>query len=168
MFRLFLIAMLLTPLLACSTDEPGTPSPSSSATSSDYMVLRSTTKFPFNDVAENIDMAITDLGYKIDNHAYIGRMLERTKEALGAKNTVYLNAQQFRFCPAQYSRNMLSADPHNIAFCPYIINVYNTPDNPKKVYVMFRKPAIVGSEESKKALRAVETLLTGIIDEALQ
>ncbi|HEC12523.1 MAG TPA: DUF302 domain-containing protein [Acidiferrobacteraceae bacterium] len=168
MFRLFLIAVLLIPLSACSTDDPGNPSPSSSSATDSYMVLRSTTKFPFDDVAENIDIAITDLGYKIDNHAYIGRMLERTKEALGATETVYLNAQQFRFCPAQYSRNMLAADPHNIAFCPFIINVYNTPGNPKKVYVMFRKPRIVGSEESKKALRAVEVLLTKIIDEALQ
>lgn len=164
MFRPFLIAVLSIPLLACSTDEPGNPSPTAS---DDYMVLRSTTKFSFDDVAENIDLAITDMGYKIDNHAYIGRMLERTKEALGATETVYLNAQQFRFCPAQYSRNMLAADPHNIAFCPYIISVYNTPDDPKKVYVMFRKPRIVGSEESKKALQAVEVLLTKIIDEAL-
>ena len=72
MFRPFLIAVILIPLLACSADEPGKPTPSAS---DDYMVLRSTTKFPFDDVAENIDLAITDLGYKIDNHAHIGGFL---------------------------------------------------------------------------------------------
>ncbi len=160
-----LAALLAAALLAACTPPqapPKAPAPE------DYRYLRATTAMPFEDVVQFVEVAITDRGYKIDNHAYIGRMLERTKEALGETETVYLNAQQFRFCPARYSRNMLSADPHNIVFCPYIINVYNLPAEPGKTYVSFRRPLIVGSEASKQALAAVDKLLTEIIDEALQ
>jgi len=136
--------------------------------SKDYMVLKSTDTLSFEDVMLNLQLAITDRGYKIDNHAFIGAMLERTKESLGETKTVYIEAQQYRFCPSRYSRNMLGSDPHNIVFCPYVINVYHTPEEPKRIYISFRKPLIVGSEESKQALRDVDKLLNELVDEALR
>lgn len=156
------LAVLLS--TACSPPPPAQREPAPEA----YRYLRSTTAMPYEDVVQFVEVAITDRGYKIDNHAYIGRMLERTKEALGETETVYLHAEQFRFCPARYSRNMLGADPHNIVFCPYIINVYNLPAEPDRTYVSFRRPLVVGSPASKKALADVDKLLSDIINEALQ
>jgi hypothetical protein len=158
MFKLLIRVLLLTGLT-------GSPALALDKTENDYMVMYKTTTHSFVDIKENLDLAITGLGYKIDNHAFIGRMLDRTAES-GAKK-VYENAQQYRFCPSSYSRRMLGADPHNIAFCPYVINFYNLPDDPKTIYIMFRKPLIVGSDESKAALRSVDKLLRDIIEEAL-
>jgi uncharacterized protein (DUF302 family) len=132
----------------------------------DYITEYTTTKYPYDDVAQNVEWAITGRGYVIDDHAFIGRMLERTKPE--GRKKVFENAQQFRFCPSLYSRRMMEADPKNITFCPYIIIVYNTPDDPKTTHVMFRKPQIVGSKESKAALKSVDDLLDSIIKEALQ
>jgi hypothetical protein len=135
---------------------------------SEYMYQRSTTEMSFDDVATFLQLAIQDRGYKIDNHAFIGEMLARTGEQLGIEGTVFVKAQQYRFCPSEYSRRMLTANPHNLVFCPYVINFYNLAEDPKTVYVSFRRPLIVGSDESKAALQSVEDLLKGIIDEALQ
>ncbi len=168
MQRALLAALALFAITACS---PATQEPASQQQAADdasYRVMYTTTKYSFEDVAENLDLAITDRGFKIDNHAFIGRMLDRTAEAVGATKKVYEHAQQYRFCPSTYSYRMLSSDPHNIAFCPYVINFYHTPDDPKTVYVMFRRPLIVGSDESKAALQSVEDLLNELIQEALQ
>jgi len=42
------------------------------------------------------------------------------------------------------------------------------PEHPDEVRVAYRKPQIVGSPESQKALKAVDDLLSGIIKDALQ
>jgi uncharacterized protein (DUF302 family) len=135
---------------------------------SDYMYMRTTTEMSFDDVATFLQVAIQDRGYKIDDHAFIGRMLSRTGEQMGITDNVFVNAQQYRFCPSSYSRRMLTADPRNLVFCPYVINFYNLKADPKTVYVTFRRPLIVGSDESKAALQSVDKLLKEIVDEALQ
>ena len=70
------------------------------------------------------------------------------------------------FCSATYSREAMEADPSNIVFCPYTLNVYTTPDAPGTVHVAYRRPYAGGSLESRKALLAIEGLLDGIAREA--
>jgi uncharacterized protein (DUF302 family) len=143
--------------------------PAQSGDSVDDLTMRyTTTEIPYEDVVLNLELAITGRGFVIDNRSYIGKMLRRTGKDLGLGGEVFANAQQFHFCPATYSRNMMEASPHNIAFCPYIISAYNLPDDPKTVYVAFRRPNIVGSEASQKALKAVDDLLKSLVEEALQ
>lgn len=171
MLRAFsLIALTLTVALGgCSPAGKaanGTAAGAASDKVENYISEYTTTKYSYDDVAQNVEWAITGRGYVIDDHAFIGRMLERTKDK--GDKTIFENAQQFRFCPSLYSRRMMGANPKNIAFCPYIIIVYNTPDDPKTTHVMFRKPRIVGDKESKAALQAVDDLLNGIVKESLQ
>lgn len=122
----------------------------------------------FEDVSENIKLAITDRGIKINNISHIGNMLSRTAEAVGATKTVYDHAEAIEFCSSTISRATMEADPHNIVFCPYIIAVYAIPGEDNKVHIAYRHPLIIGTEESKKSLQAVEDLISGIIQEATE
>lgn len=127
-----------------------------------------TTTGDFSDIKERVVSEIEGRGMVINNVAHIGEMLERTGKELGATKLIYKHAEALEFCSATVSRKMMEPDPHNIVFCPYIIAVYVLPQEPKKVYVSFRKPDRVGTAKSKEALKAVEKLLDEIIRDALQ
>ncbi len=122
----------------------------------------------FEDVRDDLELAITGRGIKINNVAHIGNMLERTGKDLGAAKQVFADAESFEFCSATVSRQTMEADPHNIVFCPYVISVYVLPDQPGRVHLSFRRPLIVGSDASKASLQAVENLLDEIVREVAQ
>ena len=127
-----------------------------------------TTTGDFSDIKERVVSEIEGRGMVINNVARIGEMLERTGKELGATKHIYKHAEALEFCSATVSRKMMEPDPHNIVFCPYIIAIYVLPQEPKKVYVSFRKPDAVGTAKSKEALKAVEKLLNEIIRDALR
>jgi len=133
----------------------------------DYMVVL-TKAGSFDDVKDDVVMAITNRGMVVNNVSHVGEMLERTGKELGAAKQIFLKAEVLEFCSAVISRNMMEADPDNIVFCPYVISVYVVPENPTEVRVAFRKPQIVGSYESQKALKAVDELLSGIVNDAIE
>ena len=133
----------------------------------EYMSV-STKAGSFEDVRDAVEMAITDRGLVINNVSHVGDMLERTGKELGATKQIYLKAEVLEFCSAVVSRNMMEPDPDNIVFCPYTISVYVVPEKPNEVRVAYRKPQTVGSPVSRKALKAVDELLSGIVKEALQ
>ena len=87
---------------------------------------------------------------------------------MGAGKKIFKQAEALEFCSATVSRRMMEADPHNIVFCPYIIAIYTLPSEKDKVYVAFRRPLPVGSDESRLSLVAVEKLLEDIIADATQ
>ena len=116
-------------------------------------------------VRDDLELAITGRGIKINNISHIGDMLARTGKDLGAKKQIFSHAEAFEFCSATVSRATMEADPHNIIFCPYIIAVYSLPTDKDKTYISFRKPSRVGSKASKAALQKVEDLLTSIAEE---
>jgi hypothetical protein len=62
----------------------------------------------------------------------------------------------------------MEGDAANISFCPYVIFYYELESEPEKIYVGYRRPAIVGSKASMKSLRAVDDLLHKIIKEATE
>ena len=122
----------------------------------------------FEDVAEYVADAIVNRGLVIDYRGYIGRMLARTGKDAGSAKPLYRDAQFFQFCSAVFSRHTMEADPANIAFCPYVVFVYELAAKPGTVHVGYRRPARTGSEASRKALAAVDKLLDAIVREATE
>lgn len=111
----------------------------------------------FAEVKDNVVLAIQARGYKIDYTAHIGNMLERTGKDVGSTKRVFGNAEAVLFCSAVVSRKMMENKPSNIAYCPYVIALYTLPEDPKTVYIVYRK-----------GLPEVDALLAGIVKEALQ
>jgi uncharacterized protein (DUF302 family) len=122
----------------------------------------------FDEVRDDLRLAIEGKGLVIDYHSYVNRMLERTAQDVGAAKKLYADAQAFVFCSAVLSRKTMEADAANAALCPYSITVYATAQDPGTVHVAYRRPwRPDGSAASKAALEAVETLLDDIAREAL-
>jgi len=154
---LFLFAIALSPVL--SGCNPAT---------NEGTVVRYSKEAKWEDVRDDLKIAIANKGLRIEYTSHIHNMLERTKKDVGGKKDIFANAETFVFCSAVISRHTMEADPNNIAFCPYAIAVYTTHDNPKMVSVSFRRPVRTnGSASAKNALKEVETLLDGLAKEAL-
>lgn len=130
-------------------------------------VVTYSTQGKFEDVRDELKLAIEGKGLVIDYHSFVNRMLERTGKDVGSGKKLYADAQAFVFCSAALSRRMMEADAANMAFCPYTLTVYATAAEPEKVYVAYRRPwRPDGSAASKSALREIETLLDGLAREA--
>ena len=122
----------------------------------------------FDDVRDELKLAIADKGLVIDYESYLNRMLERTGKDVGSARKLYADAQAFVFCSAALSRKTMEADPANAAQCPYSIVVYATAQEPEKVHVAYRRPwRPDGSAASTAALKEVERLLDSIARKAL-
>jgi len=130
-----------------------------------YTVLFKT-QGDFQFVRDAVESAIEGKGLKINHTNKIAEMLERTGKDLGATKQVYVNGEQFEFCSATISRQMMEADPHAMVMCPYVVSVYTVP-NDKNVYIAYRKTATSKNPALKKALASVEKLLTEIIKDAM-
>ena len=125
-------------------------------------------KAKFEDVLDDVRLAIEGRGLVVDFHSYVNRMLERTGKDVGSAKKIYADAQAFVFCSAALSRKTMEADPANVALCPYSIVVHATADEPDKVYVSYRSPLRPDSNvRSQAALKEVDRLLDGIAREAL-
>ncbi len=140
-----------------------------SALAGDYGDLKiySTTN-SFDDVKADVEDAIINRGFVIDYHGFIGNMLKRTAQDVGSTKALYKDAEFYQFCSASMSRKTMEADARNIAYCPYVIVVYEQAAKPGTVHVSYRPPAIVGSDVSKAALVTIDKLLDEIAREATQ
>lgn len=72
----------------------------------------------FEDAAFGVESAIVNKGLVVDFVSHVGEMLNRTMEDVGGEQ-LYTEADIFVFCSAVVSREVMEADPDNIAFCPY-------------------------------------------------
>ena len=104
----------------------------------------------FDDVRDDIKMAITDRGMVVNDISHVCEMLERTGKDLGYRSQILLKVEVLEFCSAVVSRKMMKADPDNIVFYPYVIAVYVVPEKPDEVRIAYRKPQIVGSSASQE------------------
>ena len=122
----------------------------------------------FEDVRDELKLAIESKGLVIDYESFVNRMLERTGKDVGSARRIYADAQAFVFCSAALSRKTMEADPANMAMCPYTIVVYETLAQPGTVFVAYRRPwRPDGAAASQSALKEVEALLERIAREAV-
>jgi len=161
MRRLFLPVLVAMLLAGCASSlKPAAP------LAADYLVQYSKTG-NFEDVRDDLKLAIQGRGLVVDHTSHVHNMLERTGKDLGLTKVIYKDADAYSFCSATVSRTMMEADAHNVVFCPFTITVYATVSEPNKVYIAYRRPPLIGSEASKAALKAVHDLLDGIAREAI-
>ncbi len=77
----------------------------------------------FDDAAFELEQAITNKGLVIDYVSHVGEMLARTGEDVGSDVSLFEQADVYLFCSAVISREVMEAEPENIAQCPYGIYV---------------------------------------------
>jgi len=111
----------------------------------------------FDDATFAVESAIIDQGLVIDYVSHTGEMLNRTSADVGGTVDLFDAADIFVFCSAKLSREVMEADPMNIAFCPYGIFVA---DQDGAVSVGYRN---YPEGEMKK----VQALLDEIVQDAL-
>ncbi len=110
----------------------------------------------FEDATFAVESAIVDRGLVIDYVSHVGDMLKRTGEDVGSDRELFKAADIFIFCSAVLSREVMEADPMNIAHCPYGIFVAEGSDG-----------VIVGYRDYPDGpMEKVETLLAEIVAEA--
>jgi uncharacterized protein (DUF302 family) len=111
----------------------------------------------FDDATFAVENAIIGQGLVIDYTSHVGDMLNRTAEDVGSDVEIYDAADIFIFCSATVSREVMEADPMNIAHCPYGIFVT---DKDGDVEIGYRN---MPDGEMQK----VQALLDEIVQEAL-
>ena len=111
----------------------------------------------FEDAAFAVESAILDRGLVIDAVSHVGEMLARTGEDVGSEVELFGQADIFLFCSAVVSREVMEADPMNIAHCPY------------GIFVAERDGGVIVGHRTYPdgAMQKVETMLDEIVQEAV-
>ncbi|MFT5066316.1 MAG: hypothetical protein ACJAXK_001793 [Yoonia sp.] len=111
----------------------------------------------FDDATFSVENAIIGKGLVIDYVSHTGEMLNRTGADVGSDIVIFDAADIFLFCSASLSRQVMEADPMNIAHCPYGIFVA---DQAGQVVIGYRNyPA--------GEMQAVQSLLDTIVQDAI-
>ena len=90
------------------------PAPAQSET-----VMEVTARGSFDDVKQQLVLAIENRGLIVNHESKVGEMLERTGKDLGVGNRIYVRAEVLEFCSAALSRQVMEADARLLALCPY-------------------------------------------------
>ena len=120
----------------------------------------------YDDVHFELNNAIIVRGLNISGVGNLNAMLERTGADVGSTTEIYKSAEYISFCSAKLSRRMMEADARNIAFCPFILFIYETVAKPGEVVVGYRIPEGRGDSGSRAALADAEKMLESIIQDA--
>jgi uncharacterized protein (DUF302 family) len=123
-----------------------------------------TSEESFEDVIDNIKMAIIDRGMLVSGTLHVSDMLNRTAPDLGFTE-LFAQAEAVEFCSALISHKMAQAAPENIVVCPFTIAAYVRKDQPGRVYVAYRRPRLAGDAEAVTA--AILEMLDGIVQDAI-
>jgi len=121
----------------------------------------------YDQVWDDLTMALNGRGLVISSVSHVGEMLDRTGKALGQTKAIFAKAKVMEFCSAVISRKMMEDNPNYIAFCPYQIIVYSLPAEPGRVYLAYRR-LYWGNTGDRKSLQRVEELLSSLIDETIE
>jgi hypothetical protein len=131
------------------------------------------TEGKFDDVLFDLNNAIVERGLVIDYIGHLQTMLERTSETVGSvtakgSKTPYIQAKFLQFCSAGLTHEVISANPLNIAICPYVVFIFELKTDPGKIHVGFRRPIAGPSKLTRKAVAKVEALIEEIVEEAVK
>lgn len=112
----------------------------------------------FEDATFAVENAIIGKGLLVDHVSHVGEMLNRTAADVGSEVKIFDAADVFLFCSAKVSREVMEADPANIAHCPY------------GIFVTDRDGAVeIGHRNMPQgAMQKVQALLEEIVQDALQ
>jgi len=113
----------------------------------------------FEDTTFALQDAIVGRGLVIDYVSHVGEMLERTRADMGSDVVLFTNAEIYMFCSASTSRQVMEADWHNIAFCPYGIDVIERPGEEVMIGYMRRDAA---------SMAPVNELLSSLVAEVAE
>ncbi|MEO3415117.1 DUF302 domain-containing protein [Roseovarius sp. CAU 1744] len=112
----------------------------------------------FDDAAFAVESAIVGQGLVIDYVSHVGEMLARTGADVGSDKMLFKEADIFIFCSALVSREVMEADPMNLAHCPYGIFVAEDADG---VVIGYRR-------YPEGEMQKVQNLLAKIVAEAVE
>lgn len=126
-------------------------------------------KGSYEDVKQNLEMAIEGRGLLVRGVSHVAEMLNRTGKDLGFPKEVYSKAEALEFCSADLSHRMILVDPTNMTTCPLTIGVYVLTDQPNQVYVAFRRQVLAGPAAEKAEIeKKLYELVEGIVKEAIE
>lgn len=154
---LMLIILLLPGSLALAMDP---------VTSASEPVAVYKSSEPYEDVRDNLEMAITDRGMLITSTLHISDMLERTAADTGLEKKLYEKAESLEFCSILMSYRMSVAHPANMATCPLTISIYQAAGDPEHTYVAYRRAKLLG--DAAAVQKALDDMLEGIVSDALE
>jgi uncharacterized protein (DUF302 family) len=147
--------LLIGPL---SATEPG---------SSAAIATESKAAARYQDVREDLLMAIEAQGFVVGAIGDLGMSLARSAPDLGHQ-PVYLNAEYFNFCPAAIAHELVAADPANLAYCPFQMVLYEAAARPGTIVVGYRHPGVDGNAATRAALAKAERVFAGIAKAAVK
>ena len=130
-------------------------------------VVEARAKGSFEEVKQLLVIAIEGQGLVVDHVSNVGEMLARTGQDLGATTRIYERAVVLQFCSANYSRQLMSADPRLLAFCPFGVGIYTLPGETDAVHLVYRRMQAEGvSPAVAEALKKVDAVLSEILRDA--
>lgn len=156
-FLLLAISTLISPLAHAGSDNPVAVNP---------ITVYYIDDESFEDIKENVEMAITDRGLTVSGTLHVQEMLDRTGDDLGFGKGPYIKAESLEFCSALISHKMIKTHPYNMGICPFTIAVYILHEEPKRVYVAYRVPSLAG--DSEKMVEEVIGFLDGIVRDSIE
>ncbi len=153
LYQVILLACisLLLPVSGCADDPP---------------VRSFKVEGDFADVLDSVKTAIVGKGINIAHTLPASDMLNRTGEAFGITENVFIAAETVEFCSASISHQLAQANYENILLCPFTISIYVLTADPKHVYLSYRRPFTLPDENSGAAVQKVVQLIESVISEA--
>ncbi len=153
--RIFWLVLVLTVSSLCQAEAGDKPGP--------IAVFKA--GGAFDDVVDNIKLAIEARGMLVSGILHVSDMLNRTGPDLGYKQ-VFEKAESVEFCSAMISHKMTQVSPENMAICPFTISVYVTTAEPDQVYVAYRRQQL--ARDAEEVIAEVHALLNGIVEESIE
>ncbi len=115
------------------------------------------------DTKFELEMAITNKGFTLNDALNISDMLQRTAKDVGVTESVYLKAESLSFCSAVLTHQFAQSHPAYMVLCPLTLSIYTTNSEPDNTYIAFRKPLLA----DKKLNQIIENTFDSIIKNAL-
>lgn len=119
----------------------------------------------FEEVVDNIKMAIEERGMLVSGTLHVSDMLNRTGPDLGYQQ-VFERAESVEFCSASISHQMTQVAPENLVICPFTLSVFIRQDEPEQIYVAYRRLHLAGKAEQVTA--SIYEMLNGIIEDSIE
>jgi uncharacterized protein (DUF302 family) len=162
------VALLCMAIALCIRLGGAVPARAQAVVAETGPVAEVTARGSFDDVRQQLLLAIENRGLIVSHESKVGEMLERTGKDLGASNRIYEQAEVFEFCSATLSRQVMEADARLLALCPFGIGIYTLPGEGDRVHLVYRRSRSDGNGPAAEALKRVDRLLREIVQEAGQ